>query len=606
MSFSRFNLFSVFTFLGLLIALGACSPAPRRVLGVEDKTADFYWLFSQFNEYYAPLEYKETRHGFKYDALKAKYLEQARTTTTNEEFYKLMYQFVAEFKDAHTSASLSTSNLPARSKVAYLGFSGKRVGDKFLVTELLPTYSENSSFPIKVGDQITKLDGATLKDVVLRDFVVFRNLGNDEANLSFHMNRVFNRVSTYGSLPSSESATVSVLRDKKEVQFTIPWVVKDLYVFSREQTAASKPKCPSGEKESAAPVKDSAQSFQLGFFGINGQIEPSLTIIQKILRDLPGYSFWDGFRFIDTTPVWATKFLGENASEHGTESLAKERQVPGNAIPLSEAKTFPAYVTREKVLNAEGKETGATRFVGYLYLDTFSPQGDQEKVLKEVAATLEQMQSLGVTDLIIDMINNGGGSLNLGMKLAQLFSNKKVVQPELQFRLSETWLDEFEKDSLMGPTDSVRELNRRVFEALKEDKATGKRLSRRFSAESLAPFEFVPNDKLESKLNIVLMVNEMCASMCDIFTGIMKDNNLAKVVGAKTMGAGGNVVEHPYAPNSHMSVRQTESLVVRPDGSYIENNGIDPDVAMNVSESLPLKYEPVRQKALEILLTEKK
>ncbi len=73
----------------------------------------------------------------------------------------------------------------------------------------------------------------------------------------------------------------------------------------------------------------------------------------------------------------------------------------------------------------------------------------------------------------------------------------------------------------------------------------------------------------------------------------MKENNLATVVGSRTLGAGGNVVNHPYTPNSHMSVRVTESLIVRKDGSYIENNGVTPDVAVAVNEFATSKYEGV-------------
>ena len=229
----------------LLLAAGAinygCSPppGPRRTLTGEDKTADLYWLYSQFNENYAPLEYKAQRYGFDYNALKQKYLTDAQATTTNEEFYKLMFQFVSEFKDAHTSASLANASLPARTKVAYLGFSGKRLGANLSVTELLPTIRQNSAYPIRVGDVITKLDGVSLKDAILADMVKWRNLGQEESNLTYHMNRLFNRESTSNTIPTAENTVVTVLRNSHETEITLPWIVKDLYVFSREQRAAA-------------------------------------------------------------------------------------------------------------------------------------------------------------------------------------------------------------------------------------------------------------------------------------------------------------------------------------------------------------------------------
>jgi C-terminal processing protease CtpA/Prc len=209
---------------------------------------------------------------------------------------------------------------------------------------------------------------------------------------------------------------------------------------------------------------------------------------------------------------------------------------------------------------------------------------------------------MGVDDVVIDLINNGGGSLRLGMELAQALSNDKVVMSDMQYRLSDSWLDEFQDDSLNGPSDAERELSRRVYEIFKEDQTKGLRLSRAMSAETLMPFVLNPNKELERKFNIVLLTNEMCASMCDIFSAILKDNKMAKIVGAKTMGAGGNVVDHEQAPNSHLMVRQTESLMLRRDGTYIENNGIEPDVALDVTLSSNENYKAVKEKALDLLI----
>jgi C-terminal processing protease CtpA/Prc len=65
------------------------------------------------------------------------------------------------------------------------------------------------------------------------------------------------------------------------------------------------------------------------------------------------------------------------------------------------------------------------------------------------------------------------------------------------------------------------------------------------------------------------------------------------------MGAGGNVVGYNQAPNSHFDVRQTESLMVRKDGSYIENVGVKPDVAVPVANYTATKYKEVRDAAVK-------
>jgi C-terminal processing protease CtpA/Prc len=269
--------------------------------------------------------------------------------------------------------------------------------------------------------------------------------------------------------------------------------------------------------------------------------------------------------------------------------------------------TYPTYVSQEV-------KDDRVKLVATMYLDTFSPKAKSADVVQEFKDTLEHLAFYGVNDLIIDLVNNGGGSLGLGMNLAQALSPEKVEMPGIQFRNSQSWMNQFEDLSLKGPSDAERELARRVHQQLVEEDRKGMRLSTAVNADILIPFELQPNEDMGEKLNIVLMVNEMCASMCDIFTAILQDNHLAKVIGSRTMGAGGNVVTHYQAPNSHLELRQTESLIVRrvvKNGKaelaeYIENNGVEPDVKSNVSEMSDSKYRRLRDQAVDILMPNKK
>jgi C-terminal processing protease CtpA/Prc len=132
------------------------------------------------------------------------------------------------------------------------------------------------------------------------------------------------------------------------------------------------------------------------------------------------------------------------------------------------------------------------------------------------------------------------------------------------------------------------------------------------SVETLMPFEILPNESLKRPLRIVLLVNEMCASMCDIFSAMLQDNGLATLVGSRTMGAGGNVVTHFQAPNSHLIVRQTESLILRRlggneqesqewDAAYIENHGVQPEIEIDMSSLSGEKYQTAQELAYYLL-----
>src|SRR5690606_30412519 len=70
----------------------------------------------------------------------------------------------------------------------------------------------------------------------------------------------------------------------------------------------------------------------------------------------------------------------------------------------------------------------------------------------------------------------------------------------------------------------------------------------------------------------------------DAFPALMKDNGRVTLFGAQTTGAGGNVSEYGPLANSHFKFSLTESLMVRPNGEYMENRGIVPDIAYSITE----------------------
>jgi len=298
---------------------------------------------------------------------------------------------------------------------------------------------------------------------------------------------------------------------------------------------------------------------------------------------------------------------GSPSADNDPDAVENARALPNTMVRVPGSKTYPAFFGMEKQMDASGNPTGIQKLVGYIYLNTFEPQGEEDDVVAEVKASLHTLvDDIGVHDIVIDLMDNTGGSLTLGMRIAQLFSNQKVVMPDMELKLSDSWLDQFQQGSLDGTlSDNERMMDRTIYGELKEDKAAGLSVSRKINISTLVPFELAPNDDVDSKLNIALMTNEMCASMCDIFTAIMKDNGLATTVGAQTMGAGGNVVTHFQAPNSHFIIRQTESLIVRTTGDYLENNGVKADVPVDVNKSVSDKYETVRQKAIGYLLGSK-
>src|ERR1043166_6818969 len=104
------------TILPFLALTLAPSLLPAQNLTPDQKTADFRYLASLFNVYYAPVDWKQ--QVFNFDALSLKpWLDRVAATTTDLDFYEVCVDYVASLNDTHDSFSVP-SNFVAR-----LGFT---------------------------------------------------------------------------------------------------------------------------------------------------------------------------------------------------------------------------------------------------------------------------------------------------------------------------------------------------------------------------------------------------------------------------------------------------------------------------------------------------
>jgi C-terminal processing protease CtpA/Prc len=584
----------------------ACRPAPTHKLSSDEKRADMGWVYSIFDQNYAPRDYKAERLRFDYKQLKDEYLKRALATQDNASFNDIVSEFAARFTDAHTQVMQAGSGLPGHERVAYLGFGGKRHGNRLLVSTLLPTVKEDSAFPIRVGDYVIALDGAALPDIVHK-MQRLRDLGAEEANLTYHMERIFTRSSLSAGIPVDASARVSIERDGKPLEFVLPWVNEDVTTFLRRQRDAA-------QKDKTAMIEDVKASdvFQAGLDWLGGaRVE-----IELPFNLGPGTRAWNHARFYDTAPTWESPQLLQAVRAHVAaqadpmevkkpktpeelEQLLRKTRTPRSdaLFYVATSQNFVTYVGR--VNTASGK--GPT--YAYVLIPSFSGMRVAEKqALAEFGSLIRTLKGLGVKGLVLDTIDNGGGSLTLTLKLAQMLSRRPLELPQISVKLSDKWIEEFEYEAAIGHSPAEQEIGRRVAAKLRAERDQGRTVSSPLAMESLVPFSLQSgNPDMPADMKVFVLVNEMCASACDVFASIVKDNHLGTIVGSRTMGAGGNVQLYIDSPNAHFVLTQTESLLLRGDGTPIENRGVEPDLVMDVNASIKDQYSAVRDRAIDSL-----
>lgn len=187
--------------------------------------------------------------------------------------------------------------------------------------------------------------------------------------------------------------------------------------------------------------------------------------------------------------------------------------------------------------------------IGYIYISSF-----EGNVAKQFEEAYDDLASKGITSLIIDVRNNGGGIVDECLDIGDLLTDK-----------DETLLIERDKN--------------------------GK--------------EIVEKSKKDKKINmkVALLVNEYSASASEILAGIVKEVvDEAVVIGNTTYGKGVIQTIYPLSDNSGLKITTDEYFT--PNHNEINKIGIEPDIKVDdytFTGSLDLEKDTQLKKAIEEL-----
>ncbi|NBB08176.1 tail-specific protease [Pseudomonas sp. SLFW] len=224
-------------------------------------------------------------------------------------------------------------------------------------------------------------------------------------------------------------------------------------------------------------------------------------------------------------------------------SVVRLEIVPASNAPNDQT-TKIVSITREAVkleeqaakksilhLNQDGKDykLGVIEIPAF-YLDFKAYRaGDPEykSTTRDVKKLLTELQSEKVDGVVIDLRNNGGGSLQEATELTSLFIDK-------------------------GPTVLVRNADGKV-DVLEDE-----------------------NSGAFYKGPMALLVNRLSASASEIFAGAMQDYHRALIIGGQTFGKG---TVQTIQPLNHGELKLTLAKFYRVSGQSTQHQGVLPDIA---------------------------
>ncbi len=225
--------------------------------------------------------------------------------------------------------------------------------------------------------------------------------------------------------------------------------------------------------------------------------------------------------------------------ENGTNvSLTIERDGNELELELTRGDVDSVSVTSELIEKEERK-------IGYIYISIFAantyPQFEKE---------LNKLEEKGIDSLIIDVRNNQGGYLTTVTDIISLFIGKD--KPIYQLKT---------KDNIEIVKDKTKE---------------------------------------ERTYPIVLLANSSSASASEVLIGALKESYGATLVGTKTFGKG--KVQKVMTLSNGAMYKYTYQEWLTPNGNYIDEKGIDPDVEIKY-EYNEKKTDNQKDKAIEVILS---
>lgn len=531
---------------------------------------DLDFLYNLIGVKYAPLAWKELLFGWNRDER----TQQARLQLVLEEkpttdyCQKVFSEYISSLNDYHAGITFY------RSESSYLPYLLKISNDgRLFVADVQAPHSE-----ICLGDEIVEFDGMSVKEAL-------ESIRTGRGSPTDYSTAARNLTSRSAALGHQVPSGISILKVRRPSGLHRTVTVR--WRYTPENI---------GDFSAIAPLlSDHPPQISLDSCYKSNSTSFSSSKGQCLFNSHMLPYFWNEVRALNKSRLNSNHYIG-----------SKKGFLPNFGTLVWEQATGPYRANIFEVTNDAGQtlRIGFLRISTYVWTELEDLEEDSRDAPWHIFGNIIDMLEKGTDALIIDQMNNPGGSVFYMYGLLSMLTSTPLEVPRHRMILTQDevssalkWREELEgvfTDEhailVLGESMEGYRMDMRAVGALQQ--FSKDILSCWASGEiSLSPpipllgFDKIyPNPDHQYTKPIFILINEENFSCADLAPAILKDNNRATLIGKPTAGAGGFVFQVTFPNRSGIKgVSLTGSLAVRKGGEYIENLGVAPHIDLGCS-----------------------
>ncbi len=568
----------------------------------EQREHEFKNLVGLYARTYAPYNWKIQSLGVNALDIQS-WVRRVRNAKTDVEFFEICSEYVATFQDGHARYVINSSFR------ADLGMWVDLYDGKVLVEAVDRIRYPSSTFPIRIGDEVVSMDGVAV-DELIRDLSKYRGFGNPRGTM---------RIATDGLTHRSQQSYPGAIQLPDTTQVVIRNSVGELnaYTLTWEKTGLPL------ENVSPTPWPQFNISALKNLQG-ESSLDEQAFAGKKIDENRTPYELqWSSISTLEKDSLERTIH-----NEAGEEVKRKSAIGWGQVIPyFNPPAGFQARRITESFLSGTYMSNGYR--IGFIRIAHFSPSDPEFE--SYVFDREIQFMRQATDGLVIDDSRNTGGYGCLSLDYAQRLIPYPFNFIRAHFRPSQQNINSMyatvERAKARGAEDWIIHTYQFLFNDLLDASknygaVTGPMpFCVPFYGRDWAPtMENYPITDEEGKVAayekpLIVLVDELSASTGDIFPAVIQDAKRGLLVGMRTAGLGGSVLNTRTGIFSEATGYQTQSLLVRdteaeapgiPPSKFIENVGVVPDVELDYmkKENLLTNGQPFVEKFTSIIVEE--